>query len=316
MTINTILRILQDNPHELVSWCVTGRAIHDHPNMFRGKVRICIDQKSDLLMIHSDHLSAFDRHVGNAPFKGQLLAEINEYWLQYLRSRDIAVARFSKPGPRLIRMQKLLPIPIEVVVRGRICGSLWRAYQGGERTYCGVTLPDGLSLYDSFPTPLITPTTKSSGPGHDLPTTVGDLMASGVVSEREWQVISATAQKVFDHGYRHYQERGLILADTKYEFGRDPHSGAILLMDEVHTPDSSRIWRWQDGVPKMLDKEFFRQILLREGFSGDGGLPPIKSSDLVELSSRYLEVHQSLLGPRELMAQKPEEFLKVLADHI
>jgi phosphoribosylaminoimidazole-succinocarboxamide synthase len=270
--------------------------------VYKGKIRTVLSRDGQIQMLHSDRLTAFDRHIDYVPLKGVILAAISQFWLE--ESAKVVPTHFIKSlGPRALLTHSLRPIKVEIVIRGFLAGSLLRAYQSGARTYCGVPIPDGLRPYDRLPEPLITPTTKAPAFEHDQNITTDDLIQAGICSQSEWHQMSAMAHKVFSHGTRVFAEKGYLLADTKYEFGRSTH-GDILLIDEVHTPDSARIWiqasyenRLAAGQPpEMLDKETIRSWLLSQGFAGEGPVPRVPRSLLLSLGHVYLDVAEKLLG--------------------
>jgi phosphoribosylaminoimidazole-succinocarboxamide synthase len=194
-----------------------------------------------------------------------------------------------------------VPIKIEVVVRGYLAGSMLRAYEKGERIFCGTSLPEGLTPYCKLPKPIITPTTKAAAFEHDENTSPAQLVNAGVCSHPEWEEVAGLAFKVFDLGSKIYAERGWILVDTKYEFGKS-RDGKIKLIDEVHTPDSSRLWvqesyqeRMSSGLsPQMLDKENVRRWLVERGFTGYGDVPEVPREVLLNLVKVYLDVAETL----------------------
>jgi phosphoribosylaminoimidazole-succinocarboxamide synthase len=248
------------------------------------------------LMVHSDRLSAFDRAVGLVPYKGMILAAISQFWFKFL-AQQVPNHYLGSPHPRVLHIKKLKTIKIEVVVRGYLAGSLLRAYQEGTRRIYGIQLPDHMQPYDAFPQPILTPTTKAEVYEHDEETSPDQLIAKGVVSAAQWKQISNLALKLFALGQELFLSKGWVLADTKYEFGTDS-SGQIFLIDEVHTPDSSRLWQLTEAgaPPRMFDKELIRTYLQSKGFSGHGEVPKVPAILYVNLTEKYLEVAESLLG--------------------
>lgn len=278
--------------------------------VYAGKVRELIRTDNELLIYHTDRLSAFDRFIGLVPYKGTILAEISQYWLE-AAAEVVPTHYLSRPHERVLRCISCTPYKVEVVVRGYMAGSMMRAYQKGIREFCGVKLPEGLESYRSLPEPIITPTTKAAAFEHDEDATPEELVQQGVCTREEWVQISQMALNLFRFGQRKYAEKGWILVDTKYEFGRDG-SGQIRLIDEIHTPDSSRLWvkdtyetnLARGDAPEMLDKETVRRYLLEQGFSGQGAVPKVPVNRLLTLAETYLKVAETLTG-RPLMSVGP-----------
>lgn len=271
--------------------------------VYRGKVRELISSSTDLQMVHTDRLSAFDRHVALVPYKGIILAKISEYWFKAAQSM-LPTCYLSAPEARVLQVEALTPIRAEIIVRGYLAGSMLRAYQRGERLFCGSTLPEGLVPFGPLPELLLTPTSKAAVYEHDQDASPAELIAQGVVTAAEWVQIAMLATKLFSLGQKLYGEKGLILVDSKYEFGRTK-DGTIKLIDEVHTPDSSRLWvaasyaerRAQNLEPIMFDKEEIRRYLMAQGFSGHGAdVPVVPPALLVKLALSYLDVAELLLG--------------------
>jgi len=206
----------------------------------------------------------------------------------------------DRPDPAALVVRELQPVAVEVVVRGFITGSLWRDYAAGARTPYGVQLPDGLTQDQPFETPIITPTTKEAVGTHDQPISEAEILARGLVTSRVWSEIREKALGLFAAGQSWARQQGLELVDTKYEFGLDAQGG-VWVMDEIHTPDSSRYWKRTPEGHKALDKEFLRQWLLAQGWKGDGPAPQIPAATLVDLAQRYVELYELLEGrPPEL----------------
>lgn len=269
-------------------------------HVYRGKVRDCLVKDNSIYLVHTDRLSAYDRPIALVPFKGIFLAAINSYWLNKI-SRDFPVAKFSYQEPRVIQMQKLNVFPVEVVVRGFLAGSMQRAYEKGERIFCGESLPNGLSSWQKLPESIVTPTSKASVGSHDEETTPEDILRKGLCTEQQWNKISEIALNLFKFGQAVYNKLGWILVDTKYEFGFDS-SGEPYLVDEVHTPDSSRLWvkdSYKERVnlgksPQMLDKEIIRSYLREQGFMGEGEVPVVPQEKIIDLAKVYLSVTETL----------------------
>lgn len=269
---------------------------------YSGKVRDLIFQGKDLLILHSDRLSAFDKMIGLVPYKGTILTDVAEYWLE--KSKVVIDTHLiSRPGERVLKVERAEPVKVEVIVRGYLAGSMDRAYQKGERVFCGETLPEGLTSFCKLPAPIITPTTKAEVFEHDENTNPAELVKTKVCTQKEWDFIAEKSLKLFDLGTKIYGDHGWILVDTKYEFGRR-ENGEIIIIDEVHTPDSSRLWEnttykeriAKSEAPVMLDKENVRRYLMDNGYSGEGKVPEVPASQLVSLARVYLTVAEKLRG--------------------
>lgn len=275
-------------------------------NFYRGKVRDVYTLQDDLLvMIASDRISAFDVILPRPiPFKGQVLNQLAAFMLN--ATKDVCPNWLLEvPAPNASIGHKCEPFKIEVVVRGNLCGHAWRTYYSGQRMLCGVLMPDGLKENDFFPEPLITPSTKASE-GHDEDISEKEILAQALATEAEWTAIKQYALNLFARGKELALQQGLILADTKYEFGK--RNGQIVLMDEIHTPDSSRYFyadgfdeRQQKGEKqKQLSKEFVREWLIQNEFMGKPGQTvPDMSDEWVEtISNRYIELYEKVTGSK------------------
>lgn len=275
-------------------------------NFYRGKVRDVYTINSDLLvMIASDRISAFDVILPRPiPYKGQVLNQLAAYMLN--ATKDICPNwLIETPTANSSLGHKCEPFKIEVVVRGNLCGHAWRTYYSGQRILCGVLMPDDLKENDFFPEPIITPSTKASE-GHDEDISEKEILEQKLATENEWKQIKNYALKLFARGKELALKQGLILADTKYEFGK--RNGEIVLMDEIHTPDSSRYF-YADGFnerqskgekQKQLSKEFVREWLIRNEFMGkEGQNVPEMSDEWVEtISNRYIELFEKVTGSK------------------
>jgi phosphoribosylaminoimidazole-succinocarboxamide synthase len=273
----------------------------------RGKVRdiYTLGGRGALLFITTDRISAFDRILGTVPFKGELLTDIAANWFD--RTRDVCRNHIlDRPDPAALVVKALNPIAVEVVVRGYLTGSLWRDYEGGRHTAYGIDLAKGLAKDSAFEQPIITPTTKEEVGTHDRPISAKELIATGRVDARTWNELSEKALALFAAGQSWARQRGLALVDTKYEFGVDGHGG-LWLMDEIHTPDSSRYWRETPEGPRALDKEFLRQWLIARGWSGDGPPPAIPDDTWVDLAMRYVELFTLLEGREPALHGGPSQ---------
>ena len=272
-----------------------------------GKVRVSYALPDhERLLITTDRLSAFDRVVAAVPYKGQVLNQLAAWWFaQTAGIIDNHVV--SVPDPNALVAVEARTLPVEVVVRGYITGvtstSLWRQYDEGARTIYGFEFPDGLQKNTALPEAIITPTTKAEGGAHDEPLSCDDVVAQGLVKPELWLRVQEAALEVFAFGQQTAAAAGLILADTKYEFGLGPE-GELLLIDEVHTPDSSRFWvaetyeeRLAAGEdPESLDKEPIRKWLGAAGYKGDGDSPALPDEVVAETTRRYISAYKRLTG--------------------
>jgi phosphoribosylaminoimidazole-succinocarboxamide synthase len=279
----------------------------DLPDRSTGKVRVMYRLPGDRrLLVTTDRLSAFDRIVAAVPYKGQVLNQLSWWWFE--TTRDIVDNHaLAQPDPNALVAREATVLPVEVVVRRRITGvtstSLWRQYADGGRVLYGHQLPDGLRKNDGLPEPLITPTTKAERGAHDEPLAVGDVPAATGLDADLWEHVQAVALALFARGERVAEQAGLVFADTKYEFGLDG-AGRLLLIDEVHTPDSSRWWV-ADGLearlaageePESLDKEPVRRALADNGYGGEGPPPELPASVWDETSRRYIDAYERITG--------------------
>lgn len=273
-------------------------------HFYKGKVRDVYSINEDLLvMIASDRISAFDVILPRTiPYKGQVLNQLAAFMLE--RSSDICPNwLISTPAPNAALGYKCVPYKVEVVVRGNLCGHAWRTYASGQRFLCGALMEDGLKENDFFRSPIITPSTKAAE-GHDEDIAVADIISLGLVPEAEWQKIEDYALSLFERGKKLALQQGLILADTKYEFGKK--HGEIYLMDEIHTPDSSRYFyadgfnnRQQNGEKQQqLSKEFVREWLIQNEFMGKEGqtVPAMTDAWVNTISKRYIELFEKVTG--------------------
>ncbi|MCK5102504.1 MAG: phosphoribosylaminoimidazolesuccinocarboxamide synthase [Cyclobacteriaceae bacterium] len=272
-------------------------------NLYRGKVRDVYSFEKSLLMVASDRISAFDVVLPKPiPYKGQILNQIAS---EFLNSTKHIVPNWldSTPDPNVSVGKYCDAFQVEMVIRGYLTGHAWREYRDGKRTLCGVPMPDGLSENDKFPNPIITPTTKAHE-GHDEDISREEILAQGIVSEEDYLKLEKYTRELFDFGTKVANERGLILVDTKYEFGT--HQGEIFLIDEIHTPDSSRYF-YKDGYEdrqekgekqKQLSKEFVRQWLIENGFQGKEGqqVPEMTEEIVNNISDRYVELYEKVTG--------------------
>ncbi len=286
---------------------------------YKGKVRDVYTIKDRLLvMMASDRISAFDVVLPRAiPFKGQVLNQVAAYMLN--ATADICPNWIlDVPAPNVSIGKKCIPFKIEMVVRGNLTGHAWRTYSSGQKTLCGVKMPDGMKENDFFPAPIITPSTKAAA-GHDEDIPADEIIRNGFATGEDWKIVSDYALKLFARGKEIAAKRGLILVDTKYEFGKIGNT--IYLMDEIHTPDSSRYFyadgfdeRQQSGErQKQLSKEFVREWLIANNFMGkEGQVVPTMNDEWVDtISKRYIELYEKVIGekfvPQKLSDQETYE---------
>ncbi|MEO8769093.1 MAG: phosphoribosylaminoimidazolesuccinocarboxamide synthase [Ferruginibacter sp.] len=291
----------------------------DQTGFYKGKVRDVYSISSDILvMLASDRISAFDVVLPHPiPFKGQVLNQVAAFMLN--ACRDICPNwLIDTPAPNVSIGKRCVPYKIEMVVRGNLTGHAWRTYSAGKRILCGVTMPDGMKENDFFRTPIITPSTKASE-GHDEDISKEDIIQQGLTSATEWEQISTYALQLFERGKQIAAKQQLILADTKYEFGK--LGDEIYLMDEIHTPDSSRYFlkdgfdeRQQKGEKqKQLSKEFVREWLIENNFMGKEGqhVPQMTTEWINAISQRYIELYEKVIGekfvPVSLTEKETEE---------
>jgi phosphoribosylaminoimidazole-succinocarboxamide synthase len=272
----------------------------------RGKVRDVYRLGDDrLVLVATDRLSAFDRVLGTVPHKGELLTALSAWWFGQL---DGVVANhlLAVPDPNVTVALACRPLPVEVVVRGYLTGvtstSLWPRYEAGERSLYGVELPSGLAFNDPLPTPIVTPTTKAAAGSHDEPLSGAEVVDRGLVEPARWAEVVDAALRLFAAGSTACAAAGMTLVDTKYEFGLDAE-GRLRLIDEVHTPDSSRFWR--AGTADNLDKELVRRHYVAAGYRGEGEPPPLPADLAGTLSAVYAEALERLTGRPFTPAAEP-----------
>jgi phosphoribosylaminoimidazole-succinocarboxamide synthase len=281
---------------------------------YEGKVRDCYIGSNGTgprrrIIVVTDRLSAFDRVITAIPSKGQVLNQIARYW--FAETAHIAPNHVLEvPDPNVMIGIECEPLKVELVMRAYLTGvtstSIWRAYERGERVFCGHPLPDGMVKNQALPRPLLTPTTKAEKGDHDVSMSREELIASGAVTARDFDRAAEISAALFAFGQARAAERGLILVDTKYEMGRAP-SGEIMVIDEIHTPDSSRYWYAEGHAqralaaqePRSLDKEYVRRWLAEEaGYRGEGPVPRVPDEVRVEAAARYIEIHDLITGGR------------------
>ena len=271
-----------------------------------GKVRDGYRSGDRRILVVTDRVSCFDRVVGTLPFKGQVLNEIAAFWFQATSS--IAPNHLlAVPDPVVSIVRECRPLPVEFVMRAYLTGStstsIWTAYAQGVRSYCGHRLPEGMHKHEPLPQPILTPTTKAPKGEHDLLTSRDEILASGAIDAQVYAEAERLTSALFAEGRRHAASRGLILVDTKYELGQD-ESGRIVVIDEIHTPDSSRYWyrdRYEQALsqgrdPEALDKEFVRRWLQEQGYRGEGPSPELPIDVRCEAARRYIEAFEQIAG--------------------
>lgn len=278
---------------------------HFHPSqqVYHGKVRDVYTLGDRMIMVATDRISAFDHILPRAiPYKGQVLNQMAAYFLE--ATRDIVPNWMEAcPDPNVMVGKKCDPQRVEMVIRGYLAGHAWRTYQSGERMLCGVAMPEGMQESDAFPEPIITPATKADE-GHDEDISREDLLQRGLVAPNHYETMEAYTRALFARGSAMAREQGLILVDTKYEFGI--HEGKVILIDEIHTPDSSRYYylegyeeRQRRGEhQKQLSKEFVREWLMDHGFQGKEGqrMPEMPDAFVQEISDRYIHLYELMTG--------------------
>jgi phosphoribosylaminoimidazole-succinocarboxamide synthase len=301
---------------------IAGQALE----RYDGKVRDCfIDRaRGERIIIVTDRLSAFDAVVGTIPFKGQVLNQLATFWFD--KTAAIAPNHMLRvPDPNVMIARECEPLPVELVMRGYLTGvtstSIWKAYEAGARTFCGHALPDGMRKNEPLPRPILTPSTKAQKGDHDVSVSRDELLAMGRMSAALFDRAAELAAALFAEGQRHAASRGLILADTKYEIGIDRSRGEgdpLVVIDEIHTPDSSRYWYADDyearlargDEPRSLDKEYVRRWLANDArWTGDGPPPVMPAEVRVEAARRYITSYEIVTGetfvpdPREPIAR-------------
>ena len=273
---------------------------------YEGKVRDNYVRAGRRWLVATDRLSAFDRVITTLPFKGQVLNRLSAFWFQ--RTATLAPNHLiSVPDPNVSEVVECTTLPVEMVVRAYLTGvtdtSIWVAYERGDRVFCGHALPEGLRKNDPLPGPLVTPSTKAPKGEHDRSVSRAELLAEGKMSALDFDTAAAMCMRLFQDGARHLATRGLILVDTKYEIGKK-RDGTIVVIDEMHTPDSSRIWfreRYADAMargadPEGLDKEYVRRWLKSVGYAGEGALPVVPDEVRIEAARRYIEAFELITG--------------------
>jgi phosphoribosylaminoimidazole-succinocarboxamide synthase len=284
---------------------IGGRALP----RYDGKVRDCyIDsERGERIIVVTDRLSAFDAVVGTIPSKGQVLNQLAQFWFEI--TKDIAPNHMLRvPDPNVMVARECDPLPVELVMRAYLTGvtstSIWKAYEKGDRTFCGHALPEGMKKNQPLPKAILTPSTKAAKGDHDISVSKDELLAMGRIKPELFERAQAIAEQLFAAGQAHAAKRGLILADTKYEMGL-ARDGSIVVIDEIHTPDSSRYWYAEDyeqrlaagEEPRSLDKEYVRRWLANEAkWTGDGPPPEMPPEVRVEAARRYIASYELVTG--------------------
>lgn len=289
-------------------------AATDFPELgarYEGKVRDVYRRDGEQVLITTDRISAFDRVLGLIPYKGQVLNQLSAWW--FAQTADIVANHvFGVPDPNVTIARTAEPLPVEIVVRGYITGvtttSLWFCYEQGERRPYGIELPEGLRKNDRLPQPVITPTTKAAKGEHDERVTREEILARGLVPAVLWAEIEETAVALFQKGQQLAASAGLILVDTKYEMGLV--DGRLTLIDEMHTPDSSRYWSAGTyepggGEPENFDKEFMRKWYAAQGYRGDGTPPTMPPDFIAQIAARYIGAYEQLTGETFVPGEQP-----------
>ncbi len=273
---------------------------------YEGKVRDNYTHDGQRFIVVTDRISAFDRVLGTIPFKGQVLNRLAAWWFE--KTKNVVPNHVvGVPDPNVLQCVECEPILVEMVVRAYATGttstSLWTHYERGVRDFCGHKLPEGLKKHQKLPAPILTPTTKAPKGEHDVSGSREEILATGALTAKDFDEAAGLAMKLFDAGQSLCAERGLILVDTKYEFGRTP-DGRLVVIDEVHTPDSSRFWqsatyeeRLRAGQdPDPLDKDFVRRWYIGQGYKGDGEAPPMPDEVRVGAAERYIAAYEQITG--------------------
>lgn len=288
-----------------VNNCLTETNFDALGTKYNGKVRDTYDMGDKLVLVTTDRQSAFDRVLAAIPFKGQALNMVSQFWFE--KTEDIVPNHMiSMPDPNVLIAKKCVLFPIEFVIRGYLTGSTstaaWTAYEKGEREFCGHNLPEGMVKNQAFDAPIITPTTKSDE--HDEKISAKEIVEQGLMTQEDWDACADITQKLFARGQEIAKKNGMILVDTKYELGKDA-DGNITLVDEIHTPDSSRYWiadsyqeRFDAGEePENIDKEFLRLWFMDHCDPyKDEVIPEAPEELVVELSARYIQLYESITG--------------------
>lgn len=289
-----------------IPYCLDKTDFPQLGEKYEGKVRDNYSKGDRRIIIVSDRLSAFDRVITLIPFKGQVLNQMARFWFE--KTKDIVgnhVIEF--PDPNVVVAKECEALPVEMVVRGYLTGvtstSVWKHYEKGVRNFCGNELPNGMIKNQKFDAPILTPSTKAEHGDHDESVSREEILERGQITPEDFDYMADVSMRLYQRGVEIAAKQGIILVDTKYEFGRDK-DGNIVLIDEIHTPDSSRFWfadeydrRLETGEEqKKIDKEYLREWLDSKGFTGDGEIPEIPDEIKVETASRYMEAFELITG--------------------
>jgi phosphoribosylaminoimidazole-succinocarboxamide synthase len=288
---------------------------HGRGSVYEGKVRYVISRRDGTVaLVHTDKLSAFDRFIDYIPGKGAILNAFSKYWFEKIKG-EVPSYYLDSPDERTIIGEHLSPFKVEVVVRGYAAGSMLRAYKEGERVFCGEPLEEGLRDFQKLSKPIITPTTKAAAFHHDEPISVDELIERKVCTAKQWEEIAHWALRLFAIGQEQFGKHGWLMVDTKYEFGFGK-DGSIKVIDELHTPDSTRLWRAstynecfvRGESPQMYDKQIVRNWLVSQGFNGNGEVPKVPQHVLLNLGTTYLDVAEHMVGPVYVSMSQPKIF--------
>lgn len=298
--------ITRDNLLAQIPYCLNATDFPTLGAKYEGKVRDNYTKDDKRFIIVTDRLSAFDRVITLIPFKGQVLNQMAKFWFE--QTKDIIGNHvIDFPDQNVVVGVECKALPVELVVRGYLTGvtstSVWTHYKNGSREFCGNKLPDGMKRDQKFDKPILTPSTKAEHGSHDESVSREDILARGIITPEQFDFISDAAMKLYARGVEIAAKQGIILVDTKYEFGVTP-DGKIVLIDEMHTPDSSRFWfadeyekRFAAGEDqKKIDKEYLREWLDERGFRGEGEIPVVPDEIRVETARRYIEAYELITG--------------------
>jgi phosphoribosylaminoimidazole-succinocarboxamide synthase len=298
--------IVQEQIESQLNHTLAGTDFDFLGEKYEGKVRDNYTKDGKRVLITTDKLSAFDRIITKIPFKGQVLNQTTQFWFE--NTKDIIGSHYiDSPDPNVVVGVECETLPVEMIVRGYITGStgtsLWYNYAQGERHIYGLDFPEGLVKNQQLPEPIITPTTKAPKGEHDERITPAEIVEQGLLSQEDYDYIAKKSVELYKFGVEHCAKQGVILVDTKYEFGRTP-DGEIVVIDEIHTPDSSRFWitetydeKFKAGEePDNINKEYLRLWLANQGYMGDGEMPEITREVRIETAMKYIEAYEMITG--------------------
>ena len=291
-----------------IPFCLKSTDFSTMGAKYEGKVRDNYSKDGHRVIIVTDRLSAFDKVITLIPFKGQVLNQMAKFWFE--QTKDIAENHVIEfPDPNVVVGKECKAMPVEMIVRGYITGvtstSIWTHYEKGVRNFCGNQLPEGLKKNQKLAKPIVTPSTKAEHGGHDESVSREQILQRGIVTAEQFDYMSDVSMKLYQRGVEIAAKQGIILVDTKYEFGVGP-DGKIVLIDEIHTPDSSRFWFANEYEKRLLageeqkkiDKEYLREWLAERGFKGDGEIPLVPEEIRVETARRYIEAYELITGQK------------------